>query len=140
MDPNNLTLNSQLTLFVAGINPQNLIGRRLAPLTPAAIIAGLTFNWWKFNPEEYLRKRNLKVSRLSQVPLADFGFSTETGQLFDHGQRIQHPLDAVRLNEAQPAQVVQIPINVRMAKAKALVDNFWLQHEYEVRDLLFTLT
>lgn len=136
MEP--LVLNSQLTTLVAGGYPIDLIGRIVAPLTPAQIIAELTFNWWKFNPEEYLRIKDTKLSKRSTLPITDFEFSTETGVMHDFGEQIITPNVVQRISEAQPPTVVQAPINVRAAKVMALNQRFWLSHEVEAKTLLQT--
>jgi hypothetical protein len=55
-EPQLLTLNAQLTTFVAGVQPPDLLGRIIAPTSPAQLISDVKFNWWKFDPAEYLRK------------------------------------------------------------------------------------
>ena len=58
--------------------------------------------------------------------------------LADHGQQIVNPNDISMLSEGQPPQILQAPVNVRMAKLKALTETFWFSHEFEARDLVFT--
>jgi hypothetical protein len=137
-EPQLLTLNAQLTTFVAGVLPPDLIGRIVAPPTPAQIIADITFNWWKFNPDEYLRNTVTKVNRRGSVPVTDFSFTTSIGILSDYGQQIVHPNDILRLSDVQPPPVLQVPISIRKGKLKALTETFWFSHEIEVRDLLTT--
>ncbi len=139
MDPTQLTLNAQLTTFVAGVYPPEFIGRTLAPMAPAQIIADLAFNWWKFDPAEYLRVVDLKINRRGNIPVADFAFKTDTAVLSDYGRRLIHPNDVARLTQTQPSGVLQVPIDTRMAKAKALVDTFWFSHEIETNTLFTTL-
>jgi hypothetical protein len=141
MEPQLLTLNAQLTTFIAGVQPPNLIGRIVAPPTPAQIIADVTFYYWRFDIDEYLRKVDstiTKVNRRGTIPVTDFAFTNATGVLADHGQQIIHPNDIRMLSADQPPQVLQVPVNTRMAKLKALAETFWFSHEYEVHDLLTT--
>ncbi|MCX6907497.1 MAG: hypothetical protein NTY01_05585 [Verrucomicrobia bacterium] len=133
-----LVLNAQLTTLVAGGYPIDLIGRIVAPPTPAQVIAELAFTWWKFNPAEFLRIKDTKVSKRSTIPITDFAFDSETGVLHDYGEQIITPNSVVRLSETQPPTVMQAPINVRAAKIMALNQRFWLSHEVEAQTLLQT--
>jgi len=137
-EPQLLTLNAQLTTFVAGVQPPDLLGRIIAPTSPAQLISDVKFNWWKFDPAEYLRKLDTKVNRRGTIPVTDFAFTTDSDVLADHGQQIVNPNDISLLSEGQPPQILQAPVNVRMAKLKALTETFWFSHEFEARDLVFT--
>ena len=137
-EPQLLTLNAQLTTFVAGVQPPDLLGRIIAPTSPAQLISDVKFNWWKFDPAEYLRQQDTKVNRRGTIPVTDFAFTTDSDVLADHGQQIVNPNDISLLSEGQPPQILQAPVNVRMAKLKALTETFWFSHEFEVRDLVFT--
>jgi len=70
--------------------------------------------------------------------VTDFAFTTDSDVLSDHGQQIVNPNDISLLSEGQPPQILQAPVNVRMAKLKALTETFWFSHEFEARDLVFT--
>ncbi|MFZ2643479.1 MAG: hypothetical protein WA117_20980 [Verrucomicrobiia bacterium] len=140
MEPINITLNAQLTTFVAGAYSLDFIGRRIAPLIPVRIISGVAFSFWKVNPAEYLRPRTTKVSRRQTLPVADFNWTSVETKLDDHSEQIIHPNDVVQLSAAQPAQVLQVPLNVRMSKLAMQNATFWFSHELEVRDLVFTAT
>jgi len=122
--PQLLTLNAQLTTFVAGVQPPDLLGRIIAPTSPAQLISDVKFNWWKFDPAEYLRKQDTKVNRRGTIPVTDFSFTTDSDTLADHGQQIVNPNDISLLSEGQPPQILQAPVNVRMAKLKALTETF----------------
>ena len=137
-EPQLLTLNAQLTTFVAGVQPPDLLGRIIAPTSPAQLISDVKFNWWKFDPAEYLRKQDTKVNRRGTIPVTDFSFTTDSDVLADHGQQIVNPNDISLISEGQPPQILQAPVNVRMAKLKALTETFWFSHEFEARDLVFT--
>jgi hypothetical protein len=137
-EPQLLSLNAQLTTFVAGVQPPDLLGRIIAPPSPAQLISDVKFNWWKFDPAEYLRKLDTKVNRRGSIPVTDFSFTTDTDVLADHGQQIINPNDISMISEDQPPQILQVPVNVRMAKLKALTETFWFSHEFEVHDLIFT--
>jgi hypothetical protein len=137
-EPQLLTLNAQLTTFVAGVQPPDLLGRIIAPTSPAQLISDVKFNWWKFDPAEYLRQQDTKVNRRGTIPVTDFAFTTDSDVLSDHGQQIVNPNDISLLSEGQPPQILQAPVNVRMAKLKALTETFWFSHEFEARDLVFT--
>ena len=137
-EPQLLTLNAQLTTFVAGVQPPDLLGRIIAPTSPAQLISDVKFNWWKFDPAEYLRRLDTKVNRRGTIPVTDFAFTTDSDVLADHGQQIVNPNDISLLSEGQPPQILQAPVNVRMAKLKALTETFWFSHEFEARDLVFT--
>jgi hypothetical protein len=137
-EPQLLTLNAQLTTFVAGVQPPDLLGRIIAPTSPAQLISDVKFNWWKFDPAEYLRQQDTKVNRRGTIPVTDFSFTTDSDVLADHGQQIVNPNDISLLSEGQPPQILQAPVNVRMAKLKALTETFWFSHEFEARDLVFT--
>src|ERR1017187_6489781 len=90
-EPQLLTLNAQLTTLVAGVQPPDLLGRIIAPTSPAQLISDVKFNWWKFDPAEYLRKQDTKVNRRGTIPVADFVFTTGSDVLADHGQQIVNP-------------------------------------------------
>jgi len=66
--------------------------------------------------------------------VTDFSFTTDSDVLADHGQQIVNPNDISLLSEGQPPQILQAPVNVRMAKLKALTETFWFSHEFEARD------
>ena len=102
------------------------------------MISDVKFNWWKFDPAEYLRQQDTKVNRRGTIPVTDFSFTTDSDVLADHGQQIVNPNDISLLSEGQPPQILQAPVNVRMAKLKALTETFWFSHEFEARDLVFT--
>jgi hypothetical protein len=138
-----LVLNSQWTAFIAGVMPPELIGRKIAPFTPADFISGLTINYWKFNPDYYLRMPVTQVDRRGTIPMADFQYTTATTTLNDHGMQIltdvadeaMFPASAL----AQTAQVLLPPLtSIRMAKLKAIAEQFWLSHEQEVQALVHT--
>lgn len=138
-EPTLLTLSAQLTQFVAGVLPPELIGREVSPPTPANIISDVIFNWWKIKPDEYLRNVVKKVNRRGTIPVTDFAFDdSNTATLSDYGQQIINPNDIRRFSEDQPPQVLQLPMNVRMAKLKAMTETFWFSHEDEVQSLLRT--
>jgi hypothetical protein len=138
MEPQGFILNQQLTTFVAGVKPAEFVGDRVAPLIPAAAVSGSSFTFWKADPKDVLRVRDLKASRYGALNVMDFGFSKDTGLLADYGGRIQHPNDLIRFNESQPAQVLQVPMSVRQFKLKQGVQAVWISREQELVTLVET--
>jgi hypothetical protein len=132
MEPSGFILNQQLTTFVAGVKPVELVGDRVAPLIPAQAISGSSFTYWVANAKDVLRVRDLKASRHGALNVMDFGFAKDTGLLADYGGQIQNPHDLIRLNEQQPAQLLQVPLNVRMFKSKQAVQAIWISREQEL--------
>src|SRR5260221_9498847 len=134
-EPQLLSLNAQLTTFVAGVQPPDLLGRIIAPPSPAQLISDVKFSWWKFDPAEYLRKQDTKVNRRGTIPVTDFSFTTAPDAIAYHGQQIINPTDIRMLSENQPPQSLQVPAYVPMAKLKALTKTFWFSHAVQVPDL-----
>jgi|GEM_PF-4885311 len=132
MEPSGFILNQQLTTFVTGVRPTELVGQRIAPLIPARSVAGLSFTYWEANAKDVLRVRDLRVGRYSAPNIMDFGFTQRTGLLMDYGGRIPHPNDLLKINEEKPAEVLQVPMSVRMFKSKQGVQAIWIGHEQDV--------
>jgi len=67
-EPQLLTLNAQLTTFVAGVQPPDLLGRIIAPTSPAQLISDVKFNWWKFDPPNTCASRTRRSTAAAPFP------------------------------------------------------------------------
>ena len=135
-----LVLNAQWTAVLAGIAPPELIGGQIAPWTPADFVSGMDIKVWKVDPGEYLRVQQTAVGRRGTFPVWDMKFNTTTFSLTNHGRQIITDVETEGLFSPPADGSVQFLVpplgSLRLAKLKAMTENFWLNHELEVRDIV----